>query len=410
MGTLTVDFQNPPMGLPDRHRVRLRPGTERTPNPIPGGGQASSLEPPTRLRDGNPRATAFFARTVGRQFPRIVAVPQNVDPKLVQESLEERVRELEIKVDHITEASHRKNDFLANMSHELRTPLTSIIGFSDFLLTSPEGSLSPDLREYLTYILKSGEHLLLLINSILDLAKVESGKLDLSPAPVCIRDAVHEVCSTLLPQFAERRLALHSEVDVGVDRLILDPVKLKQILYNLVSNAIKFTPPGGRVDISITRDGDARLVLRVRDTGIGMAAKDIPRIFRPFEQLDGGPGKLYPGTGLGLSLTQKLVDLMEGSIGVTSEVGVGSTFIVHLPFVPVSSAFVDPPSGAFPRIRRLDPGRGREPRATKWQTGGKLVGGWSDAMALVRVEASGEGLSSMTRRAVEDPGHGLESG
>ena len=268
---------------------------------------------------------------------RIIATVRDVaESKRLREQLEMRNRELEIQNERVQQSNRMKSEFLANMSHELRTPLNSIIGFSDFLLTADDGRLAADQREYLTDILNSGNHLLSLINDILDLAKVESGKLDLKPVPFAIADAVEEVCSSLRPQLVERALQLQTEISPDVDRVVLDLLRFKQILYNLLSNAVKFTPNGGRVDVSVQPTGGVRFLLAVRDTGIGIPAKDLGRIFREFEQLDSGVARKYSGTGLGLPVTQKLVDLMGGTISVQSEVGAGSTFSVRLPLVRAS--------------------------------------------------------------------------
>jgi PAS domain S-box-containing protein len=275
----------------------------------------------------------------------IATIRDVVESKRLREQLESRNRELEIQSEQLVEASRMKSEFLANMSHELRTPLNSIIGFSDFLLTSDRQRLAPDQREYLTDILNSGNHLLSLINDILDLAKVESGKLELHPGPFPLAQAVEEVSSSLRPQLQSFELELETDVDREIGWVVLDPVRFKQILYNLLSNAVKFTPKGGRVRVSVTPTGWGRFRMSVQDTGIGIPSKDLVRIFREFEQLDSGAARSYPGTGLGLPVTQKLVNLMDGSISVQSEVGKGSTFTVHLPLVrarPPDAAVVIP--------------------------------------------------------------------
>ncbi|MGA8543406.1 MAG: PAS domain S-box protein [Thermoplasmata archaeon] len=263
----------------------------------------------------------------------IATVRDVVEAKRLREQLETRNRELEIQNERVREANRMKSEFLANMSHELRTPLNSIIGFSDFLLTEGNDRLAPDQREYLTDILNSGSHLLSLINDILDLAKVESGKLELHPTPFELPQAVDEVSSSLRPQLQALELELRTEIDREIDWVTLDVVRFKQILYNLLSNAVKFTPKGGYVRVTITPTGWARFRMSVQDTGIGIPAKDLARIFREFEQLDSGADRRYSGTGLGLPVTQKLVNLMGGSINVQSEPGKGSTFTVHLPLL-----------------------------------------------------------------------------
>jgi PAS domain S-box-containing protein len=306
----------------------------------------TDLELSVRLPDGNVREYSFNASPLGEDPAGIrgfIATVRDVgEQRRLREALEERNHQLEIQNERVREANRLKSEFLASMSHELRTPLNSIIGFSDFLLTGEEDRLAPDQREYLTDILNSGNHLLSLINDILDLAKVESGKLELSPISLILQEAIDGVCSSLRPQFMERQLDLIVDVDPHVQQAVLDPVRFKQILYNLLSNAVKFTPRGGRVEVTVTKSGSSHFAVRVSDTGIGIPAKDLPRIFREFEQVDSGPGRRYSGTGLGLPLTQKLVTLMSGSIVVSSEVGVGTQFTVRLPLAPLPMPGVHP--------------------------------------------------------------------
>jgi len=273
------------------------------------------------------------------QVTSIIAAIRDVsESKRLREQLELRNRELEVQNERVQQANRLKSEFLASMSHELRTPLNSIIGFSDFLLTADDHPLDPEQREYLTDILNSGNHLLSLINDVLDLAKVESGKLQLHPVEFTLRDAVDEVCSSLRPQRGEHELSLTVDVSADIDRVVLDVVRFKQILYNLLSNAVKFTPKGGHIGVEVLPINDVQFVVRVSDSGIGIAEKDLPRIFREFEQLDSGTARRYAGTGLGLPVTRKLVERMAGAIHVESRVGVGSTFTVTLPLVRLPGA------------------------------------------------------------------------
>jgi PAS domain S-box-containing protein len=247
------------------------------------------------------------------------------------EELRTRSAELEHQNRRIREASRLKSEFLANMSHELRTPLNSIIGFADILHDGEVSPDSPDHRELLGHILDSGRHLLKLINDVLDLAKVEAGKLDFRPEPVLLSQAVTEVCSVLGSIAAAKGIRLEQEVDPEVDQVTLDPSRLKQVLYNFVSNAIKFTPDGGRVCIRARSDGADSVRLEVSDTGIGISSSDVGRLFVEFEQLDAGAAKKHAGTGLGLALTKRIVEAQEGSVGVKSALGEGSTFFAVLP-------------------------------------------------------------------------------
>jgi PAS domain S-box-containing protein len=281
-------------------------------------------------------ADVSFNATIIREGPDrrtgIIGTLRDVaEGRRLREQLELRNSELEVQNRQVELANRLKSEFLASMSHELRTPLNSIIGFSDFLLTDPVNRLSDVQREYLTDILNSGNHLLSLINDILDLAKVESGKLELKPQLFSVPRAVDAVCSSLRPQLNERGLVLTTDVSPEIDRVVLDELRFKQILYNLLSNAVKFTPNGGRILVTIASSGASQFLVKVQDTGIGIPSKDLSRIFREFEQLDSGTARKYSGTGLGLPLTQKLVLAMGGSITVASEVGKGSTFTVRVP-------------------------------------------------------------------------------
>jgi PAS domain S-box-containing protein len=309
-------------------------------------GRVKDFELKLRRPTGELVDVSYNATVLGEEKNRldgVIATVRDVaEAKRFREQLETRNRELEIENDQAQQANRMKSEFLARMSHELRTPLNSIIGFSDFMLTATDNRLEPDQREYLTDILNSGNHLLSLINDVLDLAKVESGKLELAPVPFVVADAIEEVCSSLRPQFLDHDLVLRTEIAPELDRVVLDVVRFKQILYNLLSNAAKFTPKGGRVEVSAAPMGASRFLLRVRDTGIGIPAKDLTRIFREFEQLDSGTARKYAGTGLGLPVTQKLVDVMGGTISVQSEVGAGSTFTVRLPWVRLARPSTEP--------------------------------------------------------------------
>ncbi len=230
-------------------------------------------------------------------------------------------------------ANRMKSEFLANMSHELRTPLNGIIGFSEFLIDEKIGKLVPKQKEYLHDILNSGRHLLQLINDVLDLSKVEAGKMELHPETFSVAKALEEVCSVVAPMAQKKNLLIRAEVDPAVDEVTLDQQKFKQVLFNLLSNAVKFTDDGGKVDILVSPHDGARLRLQMRDTGIGIKTEDMSKLFVEFQQLDSGMARRYQGTGLGLVLTKKIIEFQQGAISVESEVGKGSTFSVVLPRV-----------------------------------------------------------------------------
>jgi PAS domain S-box-containing protein len=226
-------------------------------------------------------------------------------------------------------ASQAKSQFLANMSHELRTPLTAVIGLSDLLLLERD-PLVPRQREYLEGVASSGRHLLALVNDVLDLAKIEAGKTELRLESVPIHDAIEEGLTTISPLATTRGVILEPTTIVAVPNVRADRVRLRQILYNLISNAVKFTDRGGRVQVRARRDDD-RVSIAVMDTGVGIATRDLSRLYRSFEQLTLPSGDRPGGTGLGLALTKRLVEMHGGTIDVESELGVGTTFTVRIP-------------------------------------------------------------------------------
>lgn len=247
------------------------------------------------------------------------------------DELRVRSQELESQNARMREANRIQGEFLANMSHELRTPLNSIIGFSELLHAEEVVVDAAHQREFLGDILKSGRHLLQLIDDVLDLAKVESGKLTFWPEPIRLEPAVSEVCAVLRTFAAERRVALAFEIDPVVDHVTLDPSRLKQVLYNYVSNGLKFTGTGGTVHVRVRPEGASAIRIEVADTGIGIAEHDLERLFAEFQQLDAGRAKRHAGTGLGLALTKRIVEAQGGAVGVTSVLGQGSLFFAVLP-------------------------------------------------------------------------------
>ena len=247
------------------------------------------------------------------------------------EEIRARSAELEAQNRRIQEASRLKSEFLANMSHELRTPLNSIIGFAELLHDREVDPSSPQYLEFLQDILRSGRHLQQMINDVLDLAKVEAGKMELRPERVDVGQLISEVSNVLRGVAATKHIRVEVTVQPEVEKGTLDPSRFKQVLYNYLSNALKFTREGGSVRIAATLEQPQMLCLTVEDTGIGIAEGDLGRLFVDFQQLEEGATKKHGGTGLGLALTKRLVEAQGGSVGVKSELGKGSEFFALLP-------------------------------------------------------------------------------
>jgi len=238
--------------------------------------------------------------------------------------------QVEAKSREVEEANRHKSEFLANMSHELRTPLNAIIGFSEVLSQQMFGAINPKQGEYLEDIQGSGQHLLSLINDILDLSKVEAGKMELQLSRFSVAPALQSVILMVRERAKGRGIALSTEIDPAIGQLEADERKVKQVVLNLLTNAVKFTPAGGRVLLRATRDGTG-VVVAIQDTGVGIAPADQARVFDEFVQARDLAAPEQEGTGLGLTLSRKLVELHGGTIRVESELGKGSTFTFTLP-------------------------------------------------------------------------------
>jgi signal transduction histidine kinase len=239
-------------------------------------------------------------------------------------------REIQEKSAQLEVANKHKSEFLANMSHELRTPLNAIIGFSEALIDKLFGDLTDKQLEYQKDIHQSGKHLLSLINDILDLSKIEAGRMELELSDFHLPTAISNAVTLIRERALRHGIALGVEIDPRLGNFQADERKVKQILLNLLSNAVKFTPDGGRVDLSATLDTD-KVEIAVKDTGVGISPEDQASLFEEFKQLGRDSSRKAEGTGLGLALTKRLVELHGGQILVDSALGKGSTFRVLLP-------------------------------------------------------------------------------
>ncbi|MDV2504494.1 MAG: ATP-binding protein, partial [bacterium] len=279
---------------------------------------------------GEPAAMEGVMRDVTERIILQQQIQEHADhlERLARE-LEVKNRELLIQNERVLEANRLKSQFLANMSHELRTPMNAIIGFTELVLEDARGVLSSRQEDNLRKVSKNSSQLLNLINDILDLSKIEAGRMEVVPERVDLADVVEAAWTTVHPLLKGKELEVETLLEPSVPLLVTDKNKLRQVLVNLLSNAIKFTP-GGSVRLTANAH-DGRLELRVIDTGIGIADEDREIIFDEFLQIDGTSTREAGGTGLGLAITKELVGLLGGTITVESTPGKGSTFIVDLP-------------------------------------------------------------------------------
>ncbi|MDP9320945.1 MAG: ATP-binding protein [Chloroflexota bacterium] len=287
------------------------------------GGGALEERIDVRTNDELESLADAFNAMAGRLHESYAGLEQKVDA---------RTRELAQANALLAVASRHKSEFLANMSHELRTPLNAIIGFSDVLLQRMNGELTDKQEEYVADILDSGKHQLALINDILDLSKVEAGRMELELTSFSLAEVLATAATLVREQAVRRGIRLELRVDPTVTTILADKRKVKQVVVNLLANAVKFTPNGGRVEVSARQLADA-IHVSVRDTGPGIAADDQERIFEEFGQARTRPAT-PEGTGLGLTLAQRFVILHGGRIWVESTLGEGSTFTFTLPLQP----------------------------------------------------------------------------
>ena len=277
-----------------------------------------SLSPVTKTEEGF-RATAVIRDVTDR----------TIAEERLQKLREEYTRELELRNREVERANRMQTEFMATMSHELRTPLHTVIGFSELLIEGMKGPLNEDQKRFVNHIHKDAQHLLALINGILDLSKIEAGKAELKREVLFLGEVLDDALSSLRPNFAAKSIRLETFV-AGPISVLGDPVRARQVLYSLLSNAVKFTPVGGAVRVDAGSDG-AFATVSVSDTGIGIPAAEQESIFEKFHQVGVAATGAGEGTGLGLPIAKKLVEEHGGRIRVESESGKGSRFIFTMP-------------------------------------------------------------------------------
>ena len=297
------------------------PATLETANSALGMEIVERRRVETEIREMN---DALEARVTRR-----TAQLRTEDLKMLQ--VQAKSEQLESQNRDVLEATRLKSAFVANMSHELRTPLNGIIGFSELLIDQRPGRLNRRQQGYISDILGCGRHLLRIVNDVLDLSKVEAGRMELHPETFRLQTAMEEVCSVVASLAREKKIRLQFSSSPDIEYVTLDRQRLVQVLYNLLSNALKFTADGGEVFLSADLDAGPDLRIGVRDTGIGIPPHEIAKLFVEFQQLDSGVARRRGGTGLGLALVKRLIEAQGGSVTVESELTRGTTFTVTIP-------------------------------------------------------------------------------
>jgi len=291
------------------------------------------IEAPITTRQGKRKWTHAIARPTRRADGTVVW------NGIILDATRLKVANLEL-----TAASRAKSEFLANMSHELRTPLNAIIGFSELMLVAGDKIDAERCREYLNSILSSGRHLLDIINDVLDLARVEAGKMVLAEGDVDLAQVVRSCIRLVAGNAEENGIALITDLPGSIPVLIGDRRKVKQILINLLSNALKFTPSGGKVTVAVRIEAGGELALSVRDTGEGIPAESLNSVLHPFSQVESGLNRRHDGAGLGLPLTKAMAELHDGSLQIESALSKGTTVTVRFPAGRLEPATVPPPA------------------------------------------------------------------
>jgi signal transduction histidine kinase len=272
---------------------------------------------------------ARFGEIAAGDFARRLEVPNRDELGALAGDLNRMSGEIGRLVREVEAANRNKSEFLANMSHELRTPLNAIIGFSEVLSERMFGELNEKQADYIGDILQSGRHLLSLINDILDLSKIEAGRMELELSDFDLPGTVENALTLVRERAFRRGITLERTVDERLGTIRADERKVKQVLVNLLSNAVKFTPEGGKIDVRVAMN-DREAAISVTDNGVGITPEDQEKVFEEFRQV-GTVSRKVEGTGLGLAISRKFVELHGGKIWVTSQVGTGSTFAFTLP-------------------------------------------------------------------------------
>jgi len=284
------------------------------------------------LHDGKPIGAITVAGPEATPFPdkQVALLKTFADQAVIAVENVRLFSEIQDKTQQLEIANRHKSEFLANMSHELRTPLNAVIGFSEVLIERMFGEVNPKQEEYLQDILSSGKHLLSLINDILDLSKIEAGRMELEAQPFDLPSALDNALTLIKERAARNSIGLDVHVDPRIGEILADERKIKQVLLNLLSNAVKFTPEGGKITMSAVMNGTS-VEISVADTGIGIAAEDQEKVFEEFRQVGDDYARKREGTGLGLALARRLVELHGGTLSLQSELGKGSTFTFTIP-------------------------------------------------------------------------------
>ncbi len=257
---------------------------------------------------------------------------QLIEKQQAEAKLTETNQQLAISNQELARATRLKDEFLANMSHELRTPLNAILGMTEGLQEEIFGSVNPQQLKALQTVERSGNHLLELINDILDVAKIEAGKLELEYMPTSLVDLCQSSLTFIKQQALQKRITVNLKLPPNLPSLLIDQRRMRQVLINLLNNAVKFTPEGGSISLEVSPKQQNLVRISVSDTGIGIGPENLNKLFQPFIQIDSALNRKYSGTGLGLALVKRIVELHGGSVGLTSELGVGSCFTIELPF------------------------------------------------------------------------------